>query len=103
MPPPKSVENTASAWWSGSRYEKPSVPNYFDPKQRDRLTEGLVLTIEPLITAGDNDAYEDEDGWTVVDTGIGNEQTRGLWERILANRKVKPYAFRIRSSRNRLM
>jgi glyoxylase-like metal-dependent hydrolase (beta-lactamase superfamily II) len=32
---------------------------------------------------------EDEDGWTVVDTGIGNEQTRGLWERILANRKVK--------------
>jgi glyoxylase-like metal-dependent hydrolase (beta-lactamase superfamily II) len=25
----------------------------------------------------------------VVDTGIGNEQTRGLWERILANRKVK--------------
>ena len=30
-----------------------------------------------------------EDGWTVVDTGIGNEQTRGLWERILANRKVK--------------
>ncbi|HWV92599.1 MAG TPA: MBL fold metallo-hydrolase [Burkholderiales bacterium] len=32
---------------------------------------------------------EDEDGWTVVDTGIGNEQTRGLWERILVNRKVK--------------
>jgi len=32
---------------------------------------------------------EDEDGWTVVDTGIGNEQTRGLWESILANRKVK--------------
>lgn len=32
---------------------------------------------------------EDEDGWTVVDTGIGNEQTRGLWEKILANRKVK--------------
>ena len=32
---------------------------------------------------------EDEDGWTVVDTGIGNELTRGLWERILANRKVK--------------
>ena len=32
---------------------------------------------------------EDGDGWTVVDTGIGNEETRGLWERILANRKVK--------------
>ena len=32
---------------------------------------------------------EDGDGWTVVDTGIGNAQTRGLWEKILANRKVK--------------
>ena len=46
-------------------HEEPSVPNFFDPKQKDRLTEGLVLTIEPLITAGDNDAYEDEDGWTI--------------------------------------
>ena len=26
---------------------------------------------------------EDEDGWTVVDTGIGNEQTRALWQQIL--------------------
>lgn len=46
-------------------HERPSVPNYFNPKQRDVLTEGLVLTIEPLITAGSNEAYEDEDGWTI--------------------------------------
>src|ERR671922_1767862 len=26
---------------------------------------------------------QDEDGWAIVDTGIGNEQTRALWERIL--------------------
>jgi glyoxylase-like metal-dependent hydrolase (beta-lactamase superfamily II) len=25
---------------------------------------------------------KDEDGWTIVDTGIGNEETRGLWEKI---------------------
>ena len=25
----------------------------------------------------------DGDGWTIVDTGIGNAETRGLWERIL--------------------
>ena len=25
----------------------------------------------------------DEGGWTVVDTGIGNEATRGLWDKIL--------------------
>src|SRR5918993_5032670 len=46
-------------------HERPSVPNYFNPKQKDVLPEGLVLTIEPLITAGNNDAYEDEAGWTI--------------------------------------
>ena len=32
---------------------------------------------------------QDEDGWTVVDTGIGNPQTRTLWESILAGKNVK--------------
>src|SRR5688572_27495048 len=32
---------------------------------------------------------EDEDGWTVIDTGIGNAQTRALWEQILVNKAVK--------------
>ena len=31
---------------------------------------------------------EEESGWTVVDTGIGNAQTRGLWEKILEGKKV---------------
>ena len=29
------------------------------------------------------------DGWTVVDTGIGNAQTRALWEQILEKKAVK--------------
>ena len=33
-------------------HEPPSVPNHFDPWQQDVLTEGLVLTIEPIICAG---------------------------------------------------
>jgi methionyl aminopeptidase len=33
--------------------------------QRDVLTEGLVLTIEPLITAGSGKAVEGGDGWTI--------------------------------------
>ena len=32
---------------------------------------------------------EEDDGVTVVDTGIGNEATRELWTRVLAGRKVK--------------
>jgi glyoxylase-like metal-dependent hydrolase (beta-lactamase superfamily II) len=31
---------------------------------------------------------EEEDGWTVVDTGIGNAETRALWEKLLGNRHV---------------
>jgi glyoxylase-like metal-dependent hydrolase (beta-lactamase superfamily II) len=32
---------------------------------------------------------EEDDGLTVVDTGIGNAETRELWTRVLAGRKVK--------------
>jgi glyoxylase-like metal-dependent hydrolase (beta-lactamase superfamily II) len=30
---------------------------------------------------------EDDGGWTIVDTGIGNAETRSLWERLLEKRK----------------
>ena len=46
-------------------HEEPSVPNEFDPLQKDVLTEGLVLTIEPMISAGSADPVEDRDGWTI--------------------------------------
>jgi glyoxylase-like metal-dependent hydrolase (beta-lactamase superfamily II) len=32
---------------------------------------------------------DDGDGWTVVDTGIGNAETRMLWDRILESKQVK--------------
>jgi methionyl aminopeptidase len=46
-------------------HEPPSVPNYFDPSQTDVLTEGLVITIEPIICSGSGRAVEDVDGWTI--------------------------------------
>jgi len=46
-------------------HEEPSVPNYYDPFQTDVLTEGLVLTIEPMISAGSAHVVEDADGWTL--------------------------------------
>jgi methionyl aminopeptidase len=46
-------------------HEPPSVPNQYDPFQRDVLTEGLVLTIEPLVCDGSGEIYEDRDGWTI--------------------------------------
>jgi methionyl aminopeptidase len=46
-------------------HEPPSVPNEYDPWQPDVLTEGLVLTIEPMISAGSAHAVEDRNGWTI--------------------------------------
>jgi methionyl aminopeptidase len=46
-------------------HEPPSVPNYWNPQQKDILTVGLVLAIEPIISCGSGQAFEDGDGWTV--------------------------------------
>lgn len=46
-------------------HEPPSVPNEYNSRQRDVLTEGLVLTIEPIICAGSPVAVESGDGWTI--------------------------------------
>jgi methionyl aminopeptidase len=53
-----------------SIHEAPTVPNYYDPGDREVLTEGLVITIEPIITAGRDTSYVSDDGWTVI-TGDG--------------------------------
>ncbi len=53
-----------------SIHEAPTVPNYYDPYDREILTEGLVITIEPIITAGRDTSYIADDGWTVI-TGDG--------------------------------
>lgn len=46
-------------------HEAPPVPNYCNLRQKDVLTEGLVIAIEPLIASGGGAAFEDIDGWTI--------------------------------------
>jgi methionyl aminopeptidase len=46
-------------------HESPSVPNYDDHTARQILTEGLVLTVEPIIAAGSGEPKDAGDGWTV--------------------------------------
>jgi methionyl aminopeptidase len=49
-------------------HEPPSVPNYHDSRFRSRLTEGLVITIEPILCAGTGEAALQRDNWTVRTT-----------------------------------
>jgi methionyl aminopeptidase len=46
-------------------HEPPTVPNWYNALQTDRLTDGLVLTIEPIIASGSAAVFTDSDGWTI--------------------------------------
>jgi len=46
-------------------HEPPSVPNFADPRARQILKDGMVLTIEPIIAAGVGKIILDKDGWTI--------------------------------------
>lgn len=46
-------------------HEEPSIPNYFDPRLTRRLTEGLVITVEPIIGESTSQWVDSGDGWTV--------------------------------------
>jgi methionyl aminopeptidase len=59
------VEGLAGHGVGRTIHEEPSVPNSYDPRQRDVLTEGLVLTIEPMISVGSSKVVKDADGWTL--------------------------------------
>jgi methionyl aminopeptidase len=46
-------------------HEAPAVPNWSDPRARDLLTEGLVITVEPIIAERRGEVRLERDGWTV--------------------------------------
>jgi methionyl aminopeptidase len=48
-----------------SIHEEPCVPNHYDARFRTRLTDGLVITIEPIIAAGNGRAELQKDKWTI--------------------------------------
>jgi methionyl aminopeptidase len=46
-------------------HEDPHVPNFGQPGRGPRLSEGMTIAIEPMITAGDPDVVLHHDGWTI--------------------------------------
>ena len=47
-------------------HEEPSIPNFGRPNTGPVLAAGMVLAIEPMLTAGSYKVRELDDGWTVV-------------------------------------
>jgi methionyl aminopeptidase len=47
-------------------HEAPRVPNFADPEANQVLTEGLVITVEPIIAAGSGRAFVAADQWTMI-------------------------------------
>jgi methionyl aminopeptidase len=47
-------------------HEEPQIPNYGEPGHGPRLTEGMVLAIEPMVNAGKPAVKVLADGWTAV-------------------------------------
>ena len=68
-------------------HEEPRVPNYPDPEANQLLTEGLVITVEPIIAAGSGRSFVAKDGWTVC-TADGRPSAH--YEHTLVVRKGEP-------------
>lgn len=47
-------------------HERPDVPNYGKPGRGPKLLPGVVLAVEPMVTAGRPDIQVLDDGWSVV-------------------------------------
>ncbi len=46
-------------------HEKPEVPNFGRRGTGAKLKEGMVIAIEPMVTLGDYNIKQDNDGWTI--------------------------------------
>jgi methionyl aminopeptidase len=64
-----------------SMHMDPFLPNFGDPGEGPRLVPGMALAVEPMLTAGDPETRELEDGWTVV-TADGSRAVH--WEHTVA-------------------
>ena len=46
-------------------HETPSIPNYYNKRNKDVLADGMVVTLEPFLNTGRGRIKTAEDGWTL--------------------------------------
>ncbi len=60
------VRNYAGHGIGRDMHEPPLVPNYGKPHTGVLLERGMVIAVEPMLTAGSHEVRTTEDGWSVV-------------------------------------
>lgn len=64
------IRNLASHGIGRSLHDDPSeIPTWYEKRDRRRITEGLVFTIEPFLSLGADHVEEMDDGWTLRPPG----------------------------------
>ncbi|WP_439614028.1 type I methionyl aminopeptidase [Reyranella sp.] len=60
------IRNLASHGVGRSLHDEPSeIPTWYEPRDRRKITDGLVFTIEPFLSLGADLVEEMDDGWTL--------------------------------------
>lgn len=82
------IENLGSHGIGRALHEEPGfIPGYYDKRDQRILRENQVITIEPFISSGAREVFENGDGWTLVtNPGIFTAQ----YEHTLVITKGKP-------------
>lgn len=68
-------------------HEAPEVPNFEDRSNPTLLSEGMVITIEPIVTAGVDRSFVSADGWTVL---TGDQALSAHYEHTIAITRDQP-------------
>lgn len=67
---------------------EPFLPNYGKPGRGPRLRVGMALAVEPMLTLGEPDTDELDDGWTVV---TSDNSHAAHWEHTVAITEKGPW------------
>ena len=60
------VRDLVGAWHWPENARRPEVPNFGKRGNGPKITEGMVLAIEPMINMGVKEIKHLRDGWTIV-------------------------------------
>jgi len=62
----KIIRNLCSHGVGRHLHEEPKmIPGYYDPRDKRKLLEGMVITIEPFLSSKATQVLEADDGWTL--------------------------------------